>query len=377
MRIGFDSKRLFNNFTGLGNYSRTLLRNLGKYFTDHEYYLYSPNLSRTPETAFFLEKQPFYPKTSNSLFKSYWRSYSIVNQLKKDKIDLYHGLSHEIPAGLKRSKIKSIVTIHDLIFKIYPNLYNFLDRKIYDQKLRYSCTQSDKIIAISNNTKSDIINFYQIEPERIEVFYQPCNSIYYEPLETDNTDDVLSRYGIPQEYFIYVGNIERRKNLKLIFDAYQQLPPVRRLPLVLIGRGEKYGKEILGMIKEKGLENTVQWIYDLDDNRELRILYQRSQALLYPSIYEGFGLPVVEALLSKTPVITSNVSSLPEAGGPDTIYIDPHDPEALADAIIKVSDDSDLRKDMINSGFEYANQHFNEKESTRKLMDCYLNTLMD
>ncbi|MGD9328300.1 MAG: glycosyltransferase family 1 protein [Cyclobacteriaceae bacterium] len=377
MRIGFDSKRLFNNFTGLGNYSRTLLRNLGKYFTDHEYYLYSPNLSRTPETTFFLEEKPFYPQTSKSLFKSYWRSYSIVNQLKKDKIQLYHGLSHEIPAGLKRSGIKSLVTIHDLIFKIYPHLYNFLDRKIYDHKIRYSCTQSDRIIAISNNTKSDIINLYGIEPERIEVIYQSCDSIYYETLEIDNTDDVLSRYGIPQEYFIYVGNIERRKNLKLIFDAYQQLPPGRRLPLVLIGRGEKYGKEILGMIKEKGLENTVQWIYDLDDNRELRILYHRSQALLYPSIYEGFGLPVVEALLSKTPVITSNVSSLPEAGGPDTIYIDPHDPEALAEAIIKVSDDSDLRKDMISSGFEYAIQNFNERESTRKLMDCYMNTVMD
>jgi glycosyltransferase involved in cell wall biosynthesis len=377
MRIGFDSKRLFNNFTGLGNYSRTLLRNLGKYFKGHEYYLYSPNLSRTPETAFFLEEQTFYPRTSNSLFKSYWRSYSIVNQLKKDKIKLYHGLSHEIPAGLKKSKIKSIVTIHDLIFKIYPQLYNFLDRKIYDQKIRYSCTQADKIIAISNNTKSDIINLYHIEPEKIEVVYQPCDSIYYEPLQIDNTDDVLSSHNIPQEYFIYVGNIERRKNLKLIFEAYQQLPAGKRVPLVLIGRGEKYGKEILGIIKEKGLENTVQWISDLDDNRELRILYHRSRALLYPSIYEGFGLPVVEALLSKTPVITSNVSSLTEAGGPSSLYIDPGNPEALAEAIIKISDDSDLRKEMINSGFEYANQNFNERKSTSELMNCYLNTVTD
>ena len=164
MRIGFDSKRLFNNLTGLGNYSRTLLRNLGKYYKDHEYFLYSPNLNRTQETSFFLDQEPFYPKTSNSIFKSYWRSYSIVNQLKKDEIELYHGLSHEIPAGLKKSKIKSIVTIHDLIFKIYPKLYNYLDRKIYDQKIRYSCTQADKIIAVSNNTKSDIINLYNIEP---------------------------------------------------------------------------------------------------------------------------------------------------------------------------------------------------------------------
>ena len=131
------------------------------------------------------------------------------------------------------------------------------------------------------------------------------------------------------------------------------------------------------MIKENGLENTVQWIYDLSDNRDLRIVYQRSQALLYPSIYEGFGLPVVEALLSKTPVITSKVSALPEAGGPGSLYIDPGDPEALADAIIKVSDDSDLRKDMIESGFEYANQKFNEKKTTRELMDCYLNTVLD
>jgi glycosyltransferase involved in cell wall biosynthesis len=374
MRIGFDSKRLFNNFSGLGNYSRTLLRNLGKYFADHEYYLYSPRLNRTAETSFFLDENPFYPRTSNSLFKSYWRSYSIVNQLKKDKIELYHGLSHEIPAGLRKSKIKSIVTVHDLIFKIYPQLFNYLDRKIYDQKLKYCFTHTDKIIAISNNTKSDIINLYHIDPERIEVVYQPCDAIYYESLPAVNTDDILSRHNIPREYFICVGNIERRKNLKLIFEAYQQIPYGRRTPLVIIGRGKKYGKELLGMIKEKGLENTVHWIYDLSDNRELKILYQRSQALLYPSLYEGFGLPVVEALLSKAPVITSNISALPEAGGPHSLYIDPAEPEALANAMIKVSDDSDLRKFMIKSGFEYANQKFNERKTTRELMDCYLNT---
>jgi len=374
MRIGFDSKRLFNNFTGLGNYSRTLVRNLGRFFKENDYYLYSPKLKRTPETALFLDQRPFYAHGSNSFFKSYWRTYSIVDQLKKDKIELYHGLSHEIPIGLRKSKVKSIVTIHDLIFKIYPKLYNYVDRKIYDRKFRHSCFNADKIIAISNNTKSDIINIYGIDADKIEVIYQSCDSIYYESLSEVNSDDVLSRYNIPQEYFLCVGSIERRKNLKLILESYQQLPPEKRIPLVMIGRGKRYGMEISVMIKEKGLERNVHWIYDLKDNLDLKTIYYRSIALLYPSLYEGFGLPIVEAMLCKTPVITSNVSSLPEAGGPDSLYIDPKDPEALTDAINKILDDSGLRERMIKSGQEYANQKFNERQTTQQIMDCYLST---
>ena len=374
MRIGFDSKRLFNNFTGLGNYSRTLVRNLGRFFKENDYYLYSPKLKRTPETALFLDQRPFYAHGSNSFFKSYWRTYSIVDQLKKDKIELYHGLSHEIPVGLQKLKIKSVVTIHDLIFKIYPDLFNILDRKIYDRKFKYSCHKADKIIAISNNTKSDIINIYGIDADKIEVIYQSCDSIYYESLSEVNSDDVLSRYNIPQEYFLCVGSIERRKNLKLILESYQQLPPEKRIPLVMIGRGKRYGMEISVMIKEKGLERNVHWIYDLKDNLDLKTIYYRSIALLYPSLYEGFGLPIVEAMLCKTPVITSNVSSLPEAGGPDSLYIDPKDPEALTDAINKILDDSGLRERMIKSGQEYANQKFNERQTTQQIMDCYLST---
>jgi len=375
MRIGFDSKRLFNNFTGLGNYSRTLVRNLGKFFKEHEYYLYSPKLKRTPETALFLDQKPFHAHGSNSFFKSYWRTYSIVDQLIEDKIELYHGLSHEIPVGLRKSKVKSIVTIHDLIYKIYPNLFNFFDRKIYDQKFKHSCLTADKIIAISNNTKSDIINIYGIDPAKIEVIYQPCDTLYYEPLRKGNSDDVLTKYNIPQEYFLCVGSIEKRKNLKLILESYQQLQPEKRIPLVMIGRGKRYGKEILGMIKEKGLERNVQWIYDLKDNLDLKTIYYRSLALLYPSLYEGFGLPIVEAMLSKTPVITSNISSLPEAGGPDSLYVDPRDPESLTNAINKLLNDSDLRDKMIKSGYEYAVQKFNEKQTTLQVMDCYLGTL--
>jgi len=375
MRIGFDSKRLFNNFTGLGNYSRTLLRNLGNFFNENDYYLYSPKLKRTPETTLFLDQKPFQTFGSNSFFKSYWRTYSIVDQLKKDRIELYHGLSHEIPVGLQKSKIKSIVTIHDLIFKIYPKLFNSIDRMIYDQKLRHSCLKADKIIAISNNTKSDIINIYDIDPLKIEVIYQSCNTLYYDSLQKGKSDNVLAKYNISKEYFLCVGSIEKRKNLKLILESYRQFSPEKRIPLVMIGRGRRYGKEILGMIKEKGLEGSVHWIYDLEDNLDLKTIYNRSLALLYPSLYEGFGLPVVEAMLSKTPVITSNVSSLPEAGGPDSLYIDPRDPEALTDAINKILDDSDLRERMIKSGYEYAMQKFNAKQTTHQVMDCYLSTL--
>lgn len=377
MKIGFDSKRLFNNFTGLGNYSRTLVKNLYEYFPDNDYYLYTPNIQRTSETNFFLENTGFHSFESTSLFKSFWRTYSIVQQLKKDSIELYHGLSHEIPVGLYKSGIKSVVTIHDLIFKIYPSTYNYSDRKIYHMKIKYSCSNANRIIAISNNTKKDIIRLYGIDPDKIDVIYQTCNQVYFEPLTKEDTDKVLDHYHLPSEYLVCVGTVEKRKNLKLIIDAYKYLGSANKAPLVIIGKGKVYLKEIMRHVKAEGLDKYVYWITDLSNNRHLHAIYSRSLAMIYPSKYEGFGLPIVEALFSQTPVITSNVSSLPESVGPASLLIDPDNPVELAQSIEKVLNDSFFRESMIHSGYDYAVRNFSPEKKTKEIMKCYLKTVQN
>jgi glycosyltransferase involved in cell wall biosynthesis len=371
MIIGFDAKRLYNNFTGLGNYSRTLLRNLLHFSTGNQYHLYTPAITSDPETEEFIKNpycSTFIPYT---LFKSYWRSVSVVKQLIKDEIQIYHGLSHEIPLNINKSRIGTVVTMHDLIFKIYPETYHFIDRQIYDSKFRYSCINSDRIIAISENTKKDIENLYGIDSDKIEVIYQSCNSLFYRLNMNEKADEILRKYSIPDDYLLYVGSITKRKNIATIISAFEHLPNDLKIPLVIVGKGGGYKIEVQSLIEKMHLSGLVIWIDNLTSNEELSVLYQHARIFIYPSVYEGFGIPVIEALMSKTPVITSNVSSLPEAGGPGSFYIDPVNAEQMAAGIEKILTDANFAEKMVHTGYSYAKEKFDAEKNTKKLIDLY------
>ena len=375
MKIGFDAKRLYANYTGLGNYSRTLVKNIRKFFPENEYFLYTPKIKQSLETEYFIKDKGFHTYKPETLFKSYWRSFSIAKQLQKDQIELFHGLSNEIPLSLKNTGIKSVVSIHDLIYRILPDTYSLIDRKLYDMKYRNSCINADKIIAISRNTKKDIVNLYGINPDKIEVIYQACNPLFYETPDETQEDEIVKKYALPQEYMLYVGTVEKRKNLKLIINAYNYLPDDLKIPLIVIGDGKKYKEEVQKQIVRQKIGDKIIRLSNLKNNYHLQSIYRKASVFIYPSFYEGFGIPVVEALLSKTPVITSNVSSLPEAGGPDTLYINPDNAEELAQAIIKVLTDTRQKERMINKGYKYAMENFSAEKVSEKLMNCYQDML--
>ena len=166
MRIGFDAKRAFYNQTGLGNYSRDAIRILSQYHPDNDYFLYTPKLLQNNRLSFIQDRDNCHTRIPFSfignLFKKYWRSKNIVKDLIQDEIDIYHGLSHELPLGIEKTKIKSVVSIHDLIFIRYPHLFSTIDCKIYHKKFLSACKRADKIIAISKQTKIDIIEFFNI-----------------------------------------------------------------------------------------------------------------------------------------------------------------------------------------------------------------------
>ena len=375
MIIGFDAKRLFNNFTGLGNYSRTLLHNLQLFCPENEYHLYTPSVISNLQTAEFINNSSYKTFVPNSLFKSYWRSVSIVNQLQKDKLDIFHGLSHELPVNINKSGIRSVVTMHDLIFKIYPSTYKLIDRSIYDRKFRYSCVKSDKIISISESTKRDIIELYGIDSKKIEVIYQSCNPLFYSQQSIENRDLITGRYHLPENYLLYVGSVTERKNIATIIESYDFLPGDLKLPLVIVGNGSSYRNTVLKLIEKKNLGKYVIWITNLTNPEELKALYNKASVFIYPSVYEGFGIPVIEAMLSRAPVITSNVSSLPEAGGPDSFYIQPTDAEQMAEGIKKILTDTNYRKKMVESGYSYAREKFDAAANTKKLVDLYSSLL--
>lgn len=369
MRIGFDAKRLFNNFTGLGNYSRTLVKNLVQYFPEYlPLYLFTPGMAENAGTQFFQKNDRFKVIRPKGLPLSYWRSFGMHKDINAHDIDLFHGLSHELPVGIGRTKAKSVVTIHDLAFKRYPRQYAFADRIIYDFKFASACRRADRIVAISEHTRQDIIEFYHVEPHKIEVVYQTCDDHFKSHSSEEDLYKISTKYKLPQDFLLYVGSINERKNLLGLTKAYTGLAKSLRPPLVVVGGGSKYKKKVEEYIHSAGLTTSIWFLKP--DYQELPLFYKLALAFVYPSLYEGFGIPVLEALFSGTPVITSNVSSLPEAAGPMSLLVDPTNQEQLLEALSKVIQDGGLRQKMSLEGIQYA-QRFQAEPLTRRLMDVY------
>lgn len=370
MKIGFDAKRLFNNFTGLGNYSRTLVSNMQRYYPDNQYNLYTPKVKYNEETTPFLDKN-FKVNKAHGLIPSLWRSCGIVQDLKRDKIDIYHGLSHDLPFGIQYTKIRSVVTIHDVCYKTFPDMFPFTERSIYELKYRHSCLNSSRIITISESTKRDIIELLGVDAHKIDVIYQAINPTFYSRQSDIEVSKVIDKYNIPKEYILSVGSINSRKNLLGIVHAYTLLPKELQIPLVIVGNGGEYKEQVLRFATNAGIENKLIMLGNLTSSVDLQAIYQQAELLIYPSFYEGFGLPVTEALLCGTPVITSNVSSLPEAAGPGALYVDPTNIAQIAQSIEKLLIDTKLRAELIQEGHNYALTKFDPRHLTAQVENVY------
>ena len=379
MNIGFDAKRAYHNNTGLGHYSRNLLNALSAYYPEHQYYLFNPK----PANRFQLQGNNLFEILPqgflNKLFPSAWRSSWVKKDLQKLKIDLYHGLSHEIPIGIHKTGIKSVVTIHDLVHERHPEQYYPIDVKIYSKKFRYACAHADKVIAISEQTKSDIIEFYKTPGKKISVCYQSCNPAFGKVVTDEEKRKVKEQYGLPEQYFLYVGSIIERKNLLNICKAVFLLRNELNIPLVVIGGGGKYKQQVKDYIKQNGLENRVVFLSENPSAKSSRsfqsaldfpAIYQSAVAMIYPSFFEGFGIPVLEALWSKLPVITSNVSCLPEAGGDAAYYVNPASAEEIAAAMKRIYSDKTLVASMVEEGWQHA-QNFTPQKHAESVMNVY------
>ena len=328
MNIGFDAKRLFYNDTGLGNYSRSVVKNLKTISPSDDLFLFTPKYSDSKHSKVF-SSEDYNIVSGNGKFL--WRQFGIKKDIAKSKVDLYHGLSNELPSGISTNKrVLKIVTIHDLIFLRYPQYYPRIDRLIYKKKFLNACQNADKIIAISESTKKDIVEFFKIDEDKIEVIYQSCDSIFFENLQDDEQTKSFEWGGRP--YGIFVSSLTERKNLKNVLLAMSEIDSASRPLLVVIGKGGVYEKKMKKLCLEHGLEDEVKFLGSVN-NKRLKDLYKNAHFSIYPSFYEGFGLPILESLLSGTPAIISNTSSMPEAGNGIASLIDPYSIEDISEKI--------------------------------------------
>lgn len=349
MKIGFDAKRYFHNRTGLGNYSRTLVEGLKTRFPENEYVLYDES--------------------------SLKRTFRLGHKAETEGCDVFHGLSNEIPMD-SMGRMRSVVTMHDICWKTYPEMYHFMDRHIYDLKYGRSCRKADRVVAISESTKRDVMRYYGVPEERIEVIYQPVQKFFYSPL-TEQRAKALIAEGLPQlpkDFVLYVGSINARKNLMAVVEALAMMPKDKRPMLLVVGNGREYRRRVEEYISKHDLSCSVMIETNIYNNELLQALYRQARVFVYPSFYEGFGLPVVEAALQHTPVITSNVSSLPEAGGPDACMIDVyrHDAaEQLANDLERLLSDDEYSNTIASRMEQYARQMFAPERQAEQLMKLY------
>lgn len=374
MRIGFDAKRATLNFRGLGNYSRGIIEGLLEY-SEHHLLLYSQEVKNERALAWLQQNsnkklQMRMPKSNwEKFFPSFWRSFSILSDLRNDDLDIFHGLSHELPVGIKTAPFKSVVTIHDLIFLRYPEFFPFVDRVAYKNKFSYSTKNADLILAICEQTKLDLMHFLKIDEKKIKVHYQSCDPLFYKILSNEEKDEVLKKYNIKRPYLLNVGGFEERKNQLTLIEAFSSLSNKIEENLILIGNGKKYLDQCKKKVEDLRLSSRVFFLQDIPYSH-LPALYQSASLFLFPSLFEGFGIPIVEALFSQTPVMTSFGSAFPESAGPNSAYIDPLSVHEISQKISFLLANKLHREKMITNGYTFV-QKFHRKNSTENLLRNY------
>lgn len=374
MRIGFEAKRATHNFRGLGNYSRGLIEGMIEFQPQHELFLYAPPIKnkKGQEWLNTLTGKVHVRLPDSFLGKTFpplWRSVLVADDIKKEKLDIYHGLSHEIPMRLDSLPVKKVVTMHDLIYLRYPEFFPWIDRLVYARKFTYACKHSDLVIAICEQTKEDLIRFLKVDEKKIKVHYQSCSPIFYHELSSERIAEVKRQNNLSKPYILNVGAFEERKNQLNLVEAFALAAPKIEEDLVLVGQGKAYKNKVAQRVSELKLTERVK-ILNSVHHEELPALYQGASVFCFPSLFEGFGIPIVEALFSKTPVITSHGSVFPESAGPDAVFIDPLSSLEMAEALVGVLGSSVLREKMISGGTSYV-QRFHRRDSTLNLMDLY------
>ncbi len=367
MNIGYDAKRIVRNGTGLGSYGRTLINSLSAVDTKDTFLLYAPDKGRDDLRSQIVLRPNVhfcYPSHQVSgIRKALWRSHGIVKDLVRDHVDLYHGLSGELPIGIHKAGIRSVVTIHDLIFLRHPEYYNWIDVQIYKWKFLQTLKEADHIIAISECTKRDILYYSDYPEDKITVIYQSAARRFTNDQTEENTT-ILK--GLGDRYILQVGTIEERKNALETVAALEDLP--KDIHLVLVGRQTAYTEQLLRYARQHGLEPRLHILSGVSDDA-LPVLYHHASCFVYPSRYEGFGIPIIEAIQCGLPVVAATGSCLEEAGGPDSLYVSPDDPHALAEAVLTMLSRTD-RADVIARSQQYV-RRFENNSVAEEVMKVY------
>ncbi len=347
MRIGIDARLTYYRQAGISQYTVQLIEALSRLELEDDFVVIESIRSKEP----LIEHPRF--TTRHSLTPSHHRleQLSLPLELAPLRLDLLHSPDFIPPF---RAKVRSVITVHDLVFLMFPQFLTKDSARYYGQ-IDHAVRRADAVIAVSHATKRDIMQLLGVAEHKIRVIYEAASPIF-RPLRSDDlTQRVRGRFGIQREFLLFVSTIEPRKNVPVLLRAYRQLRDNYGVDAQLVLAGDKgwLFDEVFDLTRRLELEDHVLFLGRVT-TRELLWLYNAAQALVAPSVYEGFGLTPLEAMACGTPVIVSNVSSLPEIVSDAGLTVDPSDVEALTVAMWRVLDDSELRSTLVQKGLKRA-----------------------
>ncbi len=364
MRIGIDARKLHD--FGIGTYIRNLLRQLARLDHDSQFVVLSRPEDREALDALGVNFRAIAETASN---------YSVAEQLKvplalqREAVSLFHAPHYVLPPLVR---CRSVVTIHDCIHLMFPQyLPNRIALAYARTAISLAARRATRIITVSESSKRDILRYVDVPPEKIDVIYNAYDERFgIEPREEDVVR-VRERYQLHDEFVLYAGNVKPHKNLERLVSAFDI---VRRrgldhLKLVIIGDEMSKYTALRRAVHKHQLHKYVRFLGYLPEET-LAVMYRLAGVFVFPSLYEGFGLPPLEAMASGTPVVTSNVSSLPEVAGDAAVLVDPYDPEAIADGMYRVLTDERLRSDLRRRGVARARE-FSWETSVRRVREIY------
>ncbi|MFT4522654.1 MAG: glycosyltransferase involved in cell wall biosynthesis [Bacteroidia bacterium] len=325
MRIGFDAKRYFKNETGLGNYSRTLVDGLAEASSDNDFVLFTADKKAEKKKLPHNNQYLSTPKRKRWL----WRQLGMSDAINREKIDVYHGLSAELP--MFAPKAKKVVTIHDIIFLKYPKYYKFIDRVIYTFKTKQALLGADAVVFMSKKTQNDVYDIFKIKPKKSLVIYQDCHQRFYKKVDSAKLEAFKIQVALPTKFIVCVSAFDGRKNQQTLVEAFAKIDN-KDLHLVLVGKDGGELENIRNQISEQSLSKRVH-IYSDVSSKDLPFYYHLSVCSIFPSFYEGFGIPAAESLAMGKVVLTAKDSSMAEIVGSAGAYFDPNSAHEIAECI--------------------------------------------
>ena len=353
MKIAIDGTIVREEITGTGFYITNLINGLIKIDNLNNYYIFGDE--QYLRKYIKIDKDNFrvvHKRFKNRIIRVLWEYFIFPFELKKLKIDILHSPNYITP--LLKFGFKIILTIHDLTFLLFPEKYTITKRWLFGKMIPVFIKKSDKIVAVSENTKKDILKFFSIPDDKILVTYESYPEYYNFSIDRSKAEDILNKYGIERNFILYVGMIEPRKNIISLLKAFVELDKDLELDLIIVGKKGWYFKEI-----EKYMENAINlrlknkiMFTGYIPEHELKYFYRLALMFVYPTLYEGFGLPPLQAMACGTPVITSNISSLPEVVGDAAIKINPDDLGELKNSIKWLYKNEGKRDELIKKGLE-------------------------